>query len=185
MAEKPAKNHPPAGHAYAEPVAPPKNGGYPRLRAATTEDLDAINRVIESAIATWNLPQRVKRISLPLYRYQRQDLEFLHMAVFEPANNEVAAVASWDKQCDDALPTGQPALLLHGIYVSADRQRQGIGSRLLQAAEQAVERCGCAVLVKAQADAEPFFLRHGYRKLAVADPQRDYPHRYCKPPAAA
>ena len=79
------------------------------------------------------------------------------------------------------MPSGHPALLLHGAYVSAERRRKGIGSRLLQAAEQAAARNGCGVLVKAQAGAGAFFLRRGYRKLAIEDPEKDYPHRYWKP----
>ncbi len=37
------------------------------IRLAGHADLEAINRVIEVAVMTWDLPDRVKRLSLPAY----------------------------------------------------------------------------------------------------------------------
>ena len=43
--------------------------------------LDAINRVIESAVLGWNLAERVKRLVLPSYRYTPLDVQHLSFAV--------------------------------------------------------------------------------------------------------
>jgi hypothetical protein len=52
-------------------------GHHPILRRASANDLDAVNRVIETAVMGWVLPERVKRLSLPGYRYAAHDLENL------------------------------------------------------------------------------------------------------------
>ena len=45
------------------------------IRPANTDDLDAINQVITRGVMTWNLPERVKRLSLPSYHYDKLDLQ--------------------------------------------------------------------------------------------------------------
>ena len=134
------------------------------VRRAVSADLDAINRVIERAIMGWRLAERVKRLSLPLYRYDQHDFDALELHV---------ALAD--------LPAGRTGLLLHGLYVDPEAQHQGIGSRLLNAAEEAARRQGLdGVLIKAQRDAEPFFLAAGWQRLAVDETGRHYPHRLWK-----
>jgi len=53
---------------------PAKIRGAVKLRGADPSDLYSINNLIAAAIGTWNLADRVKRISLPLYRYHEDDL---------------------------------------------------------------------------------------------------------------
>ena len=134
------------------------------VRRAVLAELDAINRVIERAIMGWRLAERVKRLSLPLYRYDQHDFDALELHV---------ALAD--------LPAGRTGLLLHGLYVDPEAQHQGIGSRLLNAAEETARRQGLdGVLIKAQRDAEPFFLAAGWQRLAVDETGRHYPHRLWK-----
>ena len=59
------------------------------LRPATQVDLAAINAVIERAVMTWQLPERVKRLTLPSYRYSAHDLEHLHIVIAEDAERTV------------------------------------------------------------------------------------------------
>jgi len=40
------------------------------LRQAGPEDLGCINTLIAAAITTWDVTERVRRISLPLYQYR-------------------------------------------------------------------------------------------------------------------
>lgn len=170
----------PAASTDANP-APESNSRAPsRLRTATAADLEAVNRVIESAIDGWKLPPRVKRISLPLYRYHEQDLDFLRVVLVETDDTRVVAVASWETECREAGPAGQSALFIHGLYVTPGQQRRGLGSRLLQAAESAAANRCDGLLVKAQPGAGDFFSRHGFEQLAVTEPGRDYPYRYWK-----
>jgi len=129
----------------------------------------------------WDLPERVKRLSLPSYRYQPQDLDHLEL-VLALEEGRVAGVAAWEPAAAGEGPADARALLLHGLYVAPERQRSGIGSRLLEAAEVAARGGGFdGLLVKAQRSAQTFFLARGFSLLPVADPQRDYPHRLWRP----
>ena len=127
----------------------------------------------------WQLPERVKRLSLPSYRYHPHDLDHLHIVVAEDANHAIVGLASWEPASPRDLPAGTRGLLLHGLYVDPSSQRQGMGSQLLAAAATAARDQGVdGLLVKAQADANGFFAARGLQRLAVDDPARDYPHRY-------
>lgn len=152
------------------------------LRPATAADIDALNGVVERAFMTWNLPERVKRLSLPSYRYRALDLEFQHLVVAESGHAGIVGVAAWETAEARDLPASLTGLLLHGLYVDPAHGGRGIGSRLLDAALADAQRQGVdGVLVKAQADAIGFFAARGMRLLPVRDAERDYPHRYWKP----
>lgn len=151
------------------------------IRPADEIDLDALNRVIEVAVMTWALPERVKRLSLPVYRYTRQDLAHLGMVVADDQQGRVVGVAAWEEADPKDAPAGHSALLLHGIYVDPSRHRQGIGRQLFAAAEAAVSRYQCdGLLVKSQQDATEFFISLGMRRMDVDEPLRQYAHRLWK-----
>ncbi len=157
--------------------------GFPamRLRSATPADLPAINHIIERAIETWPVPARVKRVSLPLYSYRSSDFEYQDLVVADDGD-AIVGIAAWEDATPGDLPHGYCGLLLHGIYVDPAAQRRGIGSDLLAAARRAAARRGLdGVLVKAQPTAIPFFEARGLERLAVTQPQRDYPYRYWLP----
>lgn len=150
-----------------------------KLRQAQAADLPALNGVIERAIATWPLPERVKRLTLPSYRYQPHDLDHLHLVMAEDAGGMAVGVAAWEPVHPRDLPDGQRGLLLHGLYVDPAHQRRRIGSRLLDAAAAAARAQNLdGVLVRAQAGAVAFFQSRGLHTLPVDDPARDYPHRF-------
>lgn len=149
------------------------------LRPAMPADLAAINAVIERAAMTWNLPERVKRLTLPSYRYTEHDLAHLHIVVAEDADRTVLGVAAWEPAAVHNLPMGKTGLLLHGLYVDPAQQRAGVGSRLLDAARMAAREQGFdGLLVKARPEAERFFLARKLEPLPVRDPDRDYLHRF-------
>jgi len=149
------------------------------LRPGTKPDLVAINTVIERAVHTWNLPERVKRLAMPSYLYNAYDLQHLHIVLAEDCGAGVIGVAGWEKAAVRECPPGQNGLLLHGLYVDPDQQRRGTGFRLLSAAATAAKENGYdGLLVKAQADAEAFFRSRGLQQLAVEDSKRDYPSRF-------
>ncbi len=149
--------------------------------SAKVSDLGVINALIDSAIATWNVSDRVKRASRPLYHYHQQDLEFLELVVARTQGDSIVGVAAWEAADQFDAPHGYSALLLHGIYVAPELHHQGIGTQLLESVEMAlISRGFDGLLVKAQSDAEPFFIARGFEKLPVVDSLRDYPHRYWK-----
>ena len=149
------------------------------LRPAVPGDLDRINVLIGRAVMTWALPERVKRLALPVYHYDPQDMEHLCILVAEQGAAALIAVAAWEPAEARDCPQGRRGLLLHGLYVDPDRQRQGLGSRLLAAAVSAAQAQRYdGLLVKAQADAVGFFLARGLEPLACEDPDRDYANRF-------
>lgn len=151
------------------------------LRRATPTDLDAVNAVIERAVMTWQLPERVKRLTLPSYRYNAHNLEHLEMVLAEDADRAVIGVAAWEPASPADAPPGRRALLLHGLYVDPGRQRRGAGGCLLDAAVAAAREQGFdGLLVKARPEAEGFFFARGLERLPVTNPEREYPHRFRK-----
>ena len=151
------------------------------IRTATQADLDAINNVIEAAVMTWNLPQRVKRLSLPSYRYTGIDFDHFEMVVAEDDRQTTIGIAAWEPADAKDAPAGHTALLLHGIYVDPSYHHQGIGRLLFQAAERAVRKHRCdGLLVKAQEDANGFFIAQGMDRLQVEAPLRHYANRFWK-----
>lgn len=161
--------------AAAEPTA------KPRIREALAADLSVINAVVERAVMTWKLPERVKRLALSSYRYHAYDLRHQCMLVAELCNGDIIGVAALEEADPKDLPYPHTGLLLHGLYVEPGWQYRGIGTRLIEAAYAICRETGHdGLLVKAQPDAAAFFQTRGMQRLAVTDPDRDYPYRYWK-----
>ena len=152
------------------------------IRPAGKADLDAINRVIKAAVMSWRLPERVRRLALPAYRYSDFDLECLEAVVATDMRGQIIGVATWEETTGADVPAGSVALQLHGIHVHPACHGRGIGRRLFRTAETAVHRQHCAgLLVRAQRDACGFFVALGMQRLVVERPGRDYAHRFWKP----
>lgn len=151
----------------------------PVLRPAVPGDLDRINVLIGRAVMTWALPERVKRLALPIYHYDPQDMEHLRILVAEEGSAALIGVAAWEPAEASDCPQGRRWLLLHGLYVDPEHQGLGLGSRLLAAAASAArDQSYDGLLVKAQADAVGFFQARGLEPLPCEDPDRDYPNRF-------
>ena len=151
------------------------------LRLATLVDLPALNQVIEAAVMSWQLPERVKRLSLASYRYDETDLQHLEIWVAEDSALGIVGVAGWEAADPLDLPKDWQGVLLHGLYVMPEQHGRGWGRRLLALAESTVAQGGYdGVLVKAQAEAVGFFERQGYEYLPVEDGARHYAQRMWK-----
>ncbi len=145
-------------------------------------DLSLVNPLIEQCVATWDLPDRVKRLVLPTYRYTEADVAHLTFATASAqASGELVGVATWETPDSAELAPKPSGLLLHGLYVAPDYQRCGIGTRLVECCAQAAGHAGVqGIQVKAQRDAEPFFERLGFSALPIVDERHDYAHRLWK-----
>lgn len=151
------------------------------LRNAEQRDLAQINDLIAAAMATWQLPQRVKRLSLPLYRYNANDLEHLEVIVAETAANTIVGVAAIEAADESDCPRGLNAALLHGIYVDPFNHRKGIGTRLMRYMQvTAASKNFDGLLIKANPEATSFFEAQDFEMLPIGDPSRDYSYRYWK-----
>lgn len=98
-----------------------------KLRTANIADLEGINRVIASAVMSWKLAERVKRLSLSSHQYSDFDfrhLQFVIALTDNSPNARIVGIAAWEDA--DALntPPGKRAMLLHGIYVDAQHHHQ-------------------------------------------------------------
>ncbi len=152
------------------------------FREADAGELRRINEIIAAAMDTWRLSERVKRISLPLYRYQADDLEHLQIIVAATEAGDIVGVAAIEAADPGECPAGQSGALLHGLYIDPRRHRSGLGTRLLQRMETiAVAQGFDGLLVKAQREATAFFEARGFTRLPIEDHSRDYPYRYWKP----
>lgn len=148
------------------------------IRTAKAEDLSALNEVIEACVMNWNLPERVRRLTVDSFTYKHHDLEHLELVLAEALGGEIIGVAAWESLSKDQLPEDKNGLLLHGLFVAPEHQHRGIGSRLVQAVMNSVRAKGVdGLLVKAQADATGFFHTQGFVNLPVEDATRDYPNR--------
>lgn len=155
-------------------------GSAINLRKANRCDLKAINHLIKSAMDTWNLAERVKRISLPLYCYDEYDLEHLQILVAETEDLSIAGISALEP-IESTDSEGRSMSIIHGIYVDPALHRKGIGTSLLEATELLADsQSADGLLVKAQPEAIKFFNHQGYQELPVKDPSRQYPYRLWK-----
>ena len=143
-------------------------------RAADKDDLDAINNVVTKAVMGWQLPERVKRLSLSSYLYDEIDLQHLQIMV-AVIDDSIIGVLALDNEYDDAN------LLIHGLFVAPEQQHKGIGACLFQQAEMLAQQQHCTgLLVRSHKNATGFFIAMGMSSIAITDHQRDYQLRYWK-----
>ncbi len=158
-----------------------KNGNKIELRNAGLADIDRINSIVAAALNTWQLTKRVKRITLPLYRYHAVDLAYMKLVVAYIANEGIVGVAALEEPPVTNIRTSHSTFTLHGLYVAADRHRQGIGRRLLEMVEDiALSQGADVLLVKARPEAISFFKAGGFDELPTRDWRSDYPHQLHK-----
>lgn len=149
------------------------------LRSATSADLMFINGIVEAAVMTWSLPERVKRLSMPSYRYDQATFEAVEMQLAVDGDGDIVGLAACCEPAESQALSDRKALLLHGIFVDATNHREGIGRELVQAVRERAKAGGYdGVLVNAQPDALAFFAALGFEQLPVVDEELDYKLRY-------
>lgn len=150
-----------------------------KLRKATAKDLLFINGIIEAAVMSWALPERVKRISVPRYRYDAAALEAVDMRVASDTDGDIVGVVAWCLPDESMALDDRKALQLHGIFVDAVNHRQNVGRTMAKAAlTYAKKQSLDGVLAHVQPDALAFFQALDYQLLPVVDEELDYKHRY-------
>lgn len=152
-----------------------------KIRPIQPDELACVNEIIESCVMRWNIPERVKRLSLGMYRYNAVDLEHFEIMVAVTLAGELSGVAALESQAPCTLPGGKRGLLLHGLYVATHYQNQLVGSRLVATSlEAARENALDGLLVKAHSGATGYFMSRGFIKLPDESSGRNYPHLWWK-----
>jgi len=140
-------------------------------RAATTHDIPAINRVVEQAVMTWPLAERIKKLSLNVLTYDYTDFAY-YCCYVAVSKEKIVACVIWDPE--------QKEMLCHGLYVAPAYQSVGVGKSLLNYFYQAAKHGGSsAVLVKAERVSCDYFIKLGYQAVPVTS-VNDYPYLYRK-----
>ncbi|MFK7966829.1 MAG: N-acetyltransferase family protein [Burkholderiaceae bacterium] len=149
-----------------------------KFRIAQPVDLPRLNQVIADAISTWQVAERVRKLSRHAYQYDESDLADGQVLLLTDPSDEIVGVAHWGpaSRVDAPAESINPAIL-HGLYLQANRHGQGLGKRLLAEAM----RAACAanhdwLTLRAQRDAEAFFRSQGFIAHDEADPPL-YPRR--------
>lgn len=148
------------------------------IRPCSLADLPTVNRIIDAGIDSWQLSERVKRLSKPLYHYGPDDLEHLSIRLAGDGRTELGVIA-WEPAEPDQLPSGRTGWLLHGLFVQPSEAGRGIGRALVAFCEREARAAAMdGLLVKAQAEAVGFFAGIGFQRLPVTSLSRDYAFRY-------
>ena len=147
------------------------------IHPATSVDLPRINFVIKSAIMNWPLPDRLRKITVPVMQYSEDDMAALSVLVAK-LNGEILGIAAWDSEPTHPLPNGLGGLF-HGLFVLPLVQYQGIGTSLMNAVfDEARKIRSTGLLIKAQRVSRHYFERHNLPSLAATDDE--YPWQYWK-----
>jgi len=135
-----------------------------KLRTARAADIDQVNQVIFEAIGTWRIADRVRELSRHAYRYDESDLEHGELRLLVDASDQTIGIAHWDQATPADTPVGSAsAAILHGLYLMPAFHGQGLGRQLLSDAINRASHAGHdALALRAQRDAEPFFLSQGF-----------------------
>jgi len=123
--------------------------------------------------ADWGVWQTLSR---PLTAYNEQqtgraeDFRFLILLLRDPESREITG-GLWGR-------TLYGWLYIHLLVIPEPQRRQGLGTRLVQMAEQEARARGCqgALVDTFSFQARPFYERLGYRVFATIE---DYPPGHC------
>jgi len=159
----------------------------------STGDLSEINAVIEEAIASWPTSPRLKRLAMAPLQYRGVDLQDFEFLLCYKAH-ACLGVAAWQpsvpmvlQQTSVAQTDGETgnvnAVLLHGLFVSAQAQGRGIGGLLLDELTCRVRREKfSSIQVRVERFSTSYFEQRGFRLLTHEEEPgfqpTSYPYRY-------
>ena len=146
----------------------------------TRKRLQAMNTVVASSITAWNLVGRLHRSSVEAYRYRESDWIDHQFYGLRDQNNTLSGILALTNDALE-LPGDLSCLQIHGLYVHANYQRQGVGQRLVDhAIHLARTRDLNAVSVKSHQSAVSYFEKLEFQLIPVIDEVRDYPYRLAR-----
>ena len=148
------------------------------VRIVTAAELPRVNLVITSAVNSWNLTDRLKRLSLPLLHYDAIDLDHFEIILYARDDWPIA-VAAWQPGASYFDLCGTRSTLLHGLFVRPHRQNLGIGKEMQDVVLKRAGDLGYeGLFVKSHRLSAEYFAKHGY--VRRPDPVSDYPYQFWK-----
>ena len=166
----------------------------PAINSPTHVNLSEVNGVIARSIQSWPTTLRLKRLAMAPLQYRGpdlQDFEFLlcykahaclGIAAWQP-DTPLSLRSNIDSAGDLGSENSARAVLLHGLFVSAQSQASGIGGLLLdELTRQARQRGFAGIFVRAERFSTSYFEHKGFHQLDDGEKPGltpvDYPHRY-------
>jgi GNAT superfamily N-acetyltransferase len=160
----------------------------------THVNLTQVNGVIERSIQSWPTTLRLKRLAMAPLQYREPDLQDFEFLLCYKAH-ACLGIAAWQPDtplslCSTSVSAGDlgseisaRAVLLHGLFVSAQSQASGIGGLLLdELTRQARQRSFAGIFVRAERFSTSYFEHKGFHRLDSGEEPgltpADYPHRY-------
>jgi GNAT superfamily N-acetyltransferase len=148
---------------------------------ASVADLHTVNQVVNESIASWGLPERVRRLATPSLSYNESDFQHMNVILLTNPERKGVAVAAWEEAAGTDMPESTHGVLIHGLYVVPEYQRRGLGSRLIElVAKRISEHDGDGMAVRAWRDSLAFFLSRGFTPLHSQQSGETYPRRLWK-----
>ena len=166
----------------------------PAIIAPTYVNLTQVNGVVERSIQSWPTSLRLKRLAMAPLQYREPDLQDFEFLLCYKAH-ACLGIAAWQpgtplSLCSTSVSAGDlgseisaRAVLLHGLFVSAQSQASGIGGLLLdELTRQARQRGFAGIFVRAERFSTSYFEHKGFHRLDSGEEPGftpvDYPHRY-------
>lgn len=139
-------------------------------------DLAQINQLIAQAVMAWPMPERIKRLSVPVLSYDSEDFKHYQFLLLKEVDL-IVGVAVWNAKTSvmTARGTGR---LLHGLYIAPAFQGRGYGQQLMGQIFAEAGALGVdGVLVKAERPALGFFKHCALQSLPASN-DTDYPYQF-------
>ena len=136
------------------------------LRPIREADLDAVRRLQADSFSALagdihSPAQIAAHVALIMAPDYAADLLSNNLLVAEAPDGALVATAGWCRVPDDAA-----VARLRKVFVAPGRAGQGLGRRMVEASEQAARDAGFhRFRVRANANAEAFYARLGYRPV--------------------
>jgi len=152
------------------------------VRTAGVDDLSTVNAIVDAAVDTWALPERVRRLSAPSLRYGRVDLTHMEILLAENETGQAVGAAALEHADEIDTPEARRALLLHGLYVRPARQRSGVGAHMVRQVMGIARARGVdGVSTRVWRESEAFFVALGFVPFGDAAAASRHPRRMWKP----
>jgi putative acetyltransferase len=136
------------------------------LRPIREADLDAVRKLQAESFSVLagdihSPAQIAAHVALIMAPDYAAELMSNNLLVAEAPGGALVATAGWCRVPDDDV-----AARLRKVFVAPDRAGQGLGRRMVEAAEDAARAAGFGRFrVRANANAEAFYARLGYRPV--------------------